>query len=317
MRILTGFLPASDGTAVIVGGVMEHIEAAGVHSGDSAMVLPPHSLPAPMVEDIKDRTRRIALELGVVGLINIQFAVKDAIIYVLEINPRASRTVPFVSKATGVPLAKLASQTMVGRSLAELGVTSDPQCRYCAVKESVLPFSRFPGVDPVLGPEMKSTGEVMGIDKTFPVAYAKSQVEAGQPLPQGGTVFISVRDADKPRIVAIARELAEAGMQIAATTGTAGALAAAGIEARTYRKLATGRRPNVLDHIKSGEVHLIINTPSGPVPRRDEVQIRAAAITYGVPLITTVAAASAAAGAIGSLAGATFAVHSLQEIHAG
>ncbi|MHC4479400.1 MAG: carbamoyl-phosphate synthase large subunit [Planctomycetota bacterium] len=305
-----------DGETVVVAGVMEHIEEAGVHSGDSAMVLPPHSLPAAIVGRIKDQTRHLARELGVVGLMNVQYAVKDGEVYVLEINPRASRTVPFVSKATGVPFASVAAQVMVGKSLRELGLTEDPEPRYVAVKESVLPFSRFAGVDPVLGPEMKSTGEVMGIDRTFALAYAKSQVEAGQPLPMSGKVFISVKDADKRKIVPIARKLAEAGLQILATAGTARALADHGVEALTVPKIADGPRPHILDHVRSGEVGLLVNTPSGPVPRRDEVTIRAAAVTYQIPLITTVAAADAAASAIVALQKGGFEVHSLQEIHA-
>jgi len=307
----------SDGRDVIVGGVMEHIEQAGIHSGDSAMVLPAHSLPPAVVEQIKDQTRRLAIELGVVGLMNIQYAVKDGSIYVLEINPRASRTVPFVSKATGLPLASIASRVMVGKTLRELGVTTDPQPRHFAVKESVLPFNRFQGVDPVLGPEMKSTGEVMGVDRSFALAFAKSQVESGQPLPLEGAVFISVKDADKPRIVPVARTLARLGFQILATSGTAESLNRRGLAAVAVPKLAEGRRPNVLDRIKSGQVQLLINTPSGPVPRRDEVTIRGAAVTLGVPLITTVAAALAAAEAIAALRRGGFEVHSLQEIHGG
>jgi carbamoyl-phosphate synthase large subunit len=305
-----------DGETVVVAGVMEHIEEAGVHSGDSAMVLPPHSLGAATVEEIRGQTRRMARELGVVGLMNVQYAVKDGTVYVLEINPRASRTVPFVSKATGVPFARLAAQVMVGERLEDLGVTEDPEPPYFAVKESVLPFGRFPGVDPILGPEMKSTGEVMGLDPAFGPAFAKSQVEAGQPLPLSGTVFVSVKDADKPRIVPVARRLAALGFEIMATAGTAEALCAAGLAARPVPKLADARRPNILDHVKSGDVGLLINTPSGPVPRRDEVTIRAAAVTYRIPLITTVAAAHAAAAAVEALSRGEFDVHSLQEVHA-
>jgi len=305
-----------DGSVAIVGGVMEHIEEAGVHSGDSAMVLPPHSLPDELVEEIRDQTRRLALELGVVGLMNVQFAVKGRTVYVLEVNPRASRTVPFVSKATGVPLAAIASKVMAGRSLAELGLTSDPLPRYYAVKESVLPFSRFSGVDPILGPEMKSTGEVMGVDRTFGLAFAKSQVEAGEPLPLEGSVFISVRDAHKDRIVPAARGLSAAGLRILATEGTAARLAAEGIEAQVVPKLADGRRPNVLDFMKSREIHLLINTPSGPSPRRDEALIRATAVRLRIPLVTTVAAALAAAEAVRELKAGEFDVHCLQEIHA-
>ena len=306
-----------DGRDVIVAGVMEHIEEAGIHSGDSAMVLPPHSLRPATVAEIKDQTRRMAVELDVVGLMNVQYAVKGDLVYVLEINPRASRTVPFVSKATGVPFAKIAAKVMVGKTLKELGVVSDPEPRCVAVKESVLPFSRFPGVDPILGPEMKSTGEVMGIDLNFPLAFAKSQIEAGLPLPLSGKVFISVKDADKPKIVSAARILAEAGFTILATVGTAERLAASGVPAQKVPRLAEGLRPNILDYIKSRDVGLLINTPSGPVPRQDEITMRAAAVTHSVPLITTVPAANAAAAAIRALKHGQLQVHSLQEIHGG
>ncbi len=305
----------SDGGAVVVAGVMEHIEQAGVHSGDSAMVLPPHSLAPEAVATIKDQVRRMARELGIVGLMNVQYAVQGEQIYILEINPRASRTVPFVSKATGVPFAKIAAQVMAGATLAELGVTRDPEPRCFAVKESVLPFSRFPGVDPILGPEMKSTGEVMGIDRTFALAFAKSQIEAGQPLPLKGRAFLSVKDADKPRLVPIARRLAGLGFEILATAGTAARLAEAGIDAEAVPKLAEGARPNVLDRIKSREVDLLVNTPSGPMPRRDEVTIRAAAVSYRLPMITTMAAAEAATGAIAAMKEGRLEVHSLQQIH--
>ena len=305
----------ADGTTVIVGGVMEHIEEAGVHSGDSAMVLPPHSLDDDLIAEIKDQTRRLALELGVVGLMNIQYAVKDGEIYVLEINPRASRTVPFVSKATGVPLATIAAKVMAGKTLEELGLTRDPVPRYYSVKESVLPFDRFRGVDPVLGPEMKSTGEVMGVDKSFGLAFAKSQIEALQPLPLEGKVFISVKDSDKDRIVPVARTLDALGFGVLATSGTADRLGEEGIEAEVVPKLADGQRPNILDLMKSEEVQLLINTPSGPTPRRDEVRIRGTAVRRRVPLITTVTAALAAAEAIEALKSGEFDVHCLQQIH--
>ncbi len=294
---------------------MEHIEEAGVHSGDSAMVLPPYSLKEATIEEIKDQTRRMALELGVVGLMNVQYAVKDGTIYVLEINPRASRTVPFVSKATGVPFAAIASQVMVGKRLKKLGVTSDPVPRHFAVKESVLPFSRFPGVDPLLGPEMRSTGEVMGLDRTFPLAYAKSQIEANTPLPLKGSVFISVRDSEKEKIVPVAKVLSELGFGILATAGTGARLQAAGIETTIVPKLAEAQRPNILDYMKNHEVSLLINTPSGPAPRRDEITIRATAVNLRIPLITTVAAAVAAAKAIEALRGGDFEVFALQDVH--
>lgn len=304
-----------DGSTTVVAGVMEHIEEAGIHSGDSAMVLPPHSLGRAVVDEIRAQTRRMAEELNVVGLMNVQYAVKNGTVYVLEINPRASRTVPFVAKATGIPFAKIASKVMVGKSLAELGVTEDPHPKHSSVKESVLPFARFPGVDPLLGPEMKSTGEVMGVDRSFALAFAKSQIEAGQPLPLGGNVFISVRDAEKSKIIRFASAVASLGFGIFATSGTAARLAAAGIRAQSVPKLAEGQRPNVLDYIKSRQVGLLVNTPSGPVPRRDEVTIRAAAVTHRIPLITTVAAADAAAAAIKALRDGELQVHCLQEIH--
>jgi len=304
-----------DGSTTIVAGVMEHIEEAGIHSGDSAMVLPPHSLRPAIVDEIRAQTRRMAEELDVVGLMNVQYAVKNGTVYVLEINPRASRTVPFVAKATGVPFAKIASKVMVGKSLASLGVTADPHPEHFSVKESVLPFSRFPGVDPVLGPEMKSTGEVMGVDRSFALAFAKSQIAAGQPLPLSGNVFISVRDSEKSKIVRFAGAVAALGFGILATSGTAAKLAEAGIPARSVPKLAEGQRPNVLDYIKSRQAGLLVNTPSGPVPRRDEVTIRAAAVTYRIPLITTVAAADAVAAALKALKEGELEVHSLQEIH--
>ncbi len=304
-----------DGTDVVIAGVMEHIEEAGVHSGDSAMVLPPYSLAASVLGTIREQTRRIALELGVVGLMNIQYAVQDGTVYVLEINPRASRTVPFVSKATGIPFATIASQVMVGKKLQELGVREDPHPEHYAVKESVMPFSRFPGVDPLLSPEMRSTGEVMGLDRTVPLAFAKSQIEAGQPLPQRGNVFISVKDGDKDRIVPIVRALSELGFGILATAGTAERLEKAGIAATVVPKLAEAKRPNILDYMKNREVSLLINTPSGPVPRHDEVSIRATSVKLRVPLITTIAAASAAAQGIEALRTREFEVYSLQSLH--
>jgi len=305
----------SDGRCVVVGGVLEHIELAGVHSGDSAMVLPPHSLRPAIIRQIKDWTRAMARELGVVGLLNIQYAVKGGELHVLEVNPRASRTVPFVSKATGLPLAMVAAKVMVGKRLEELGVTRDPEPQHCAVKESVLPFSRFPGVDPILGPEMKSTGEVMGLDSSFAMAFAKSQIAAGQPLPLAGNIFISVKDADKDRAVPVARAFASVGFRILATSGTGSRLEASGIAVQRVPKLSEGR-PNVVDFIKSRDVGLLINTPSGPVPRRDEVRIRGEAVRHGLPLITTLAAAAAAAEAVAALRAGQLAVHSLQELHA-
>ena len=303
-----------DGQDVIVAGVMEHIEEAGVHSGDSAMVLPPYSLDTQVISEIKDQVRRMAMELEVQGLMNVQLAVKDGELYVLEINPRASRTVPFVSKATGLPLAGIAAKVMAGETLAEQGISDDPVPQYFAVKESVMPFDRFPGVDPVLGPEMKSTGEVMGLDSDFAMAFAKSQTAAGQPLPTEGKVFVSVRDADKEKVIPIARSFHEQGFDLLATSGTRAALADAGVPAQKVPKLAEGR-PNIVDFIKSQDVGLIINTPSGPAPRRDEVRIRGEAIRHSVPLLTTIAAAHASAKAVQALREGRIQVQSLQEIH--
>ncbi|MFW6456664.1 MAG: carbamoyl-phosphate synthase large subunit [Planctomycetota bacterium] len=303
-----------DGEDVVVAGVMEHIEEAGVHSGDSAMVLPPYSLNDDIIQGIKDQVRRMAKELEVEGLMNVQLAVKDDEIYVLEINPRGSRTVPFVSKATGLPLASVASKVMAGKSLADQGVTDDPVARYFSVKESVMPFDRFPGVDPVLGPEMKSTGEVMGVDSDFAMAFAKSQTAAGQPLPTEGKVFVSVRDADKDKVIPIAQSFHDQGFELLATSGTQAALESNGIPAQKIPKLSEGR-PNIVDFIKSQDVGLLINTPSGPVPRRDEVSIRGEAVRHNVPLITTIAAADASAQAVEALRNDKVKVRSLQEIH--
>jgi carbamoyl-phosphate synthase large subunit len=303
-----------DGSDVIIGGVMEHIEAAGIHSGDSAMALPAYSLKAETISETKEVTRKLALELGVRGLLNIQFAVHRGQVYILEVNPRASRTVPFVSKATGLPLAKIAARIMVGQSLKEQGILEDPSPRHFAVKESVFPFIRFPGLDPVLGPEMKSTGEVMGIDLRFGMAFAKSQIAAGQMLPTSGHVFISVKDYDKRAIIAIGRRLVKIGFALLATSGTAKALQEKGISVEALPKLAEGR-PNILDYIKNKEVGLIINTPSGPRPRLDEVTIRAAAVTYGIPMVTTMAGAAAMANALQALMDDRLEVRSLQSLY--
>lgn len=303
----------ADGTDVIVGGVMEHIEHAGIHSGDSAMVLPAHSLGRHLVEAIKNQTRLLALELGVKGLINVQYAVKDGGVYVLEVNPRASRTVPFLSKATGMPLAKIATAVMAGISLREQGVTTYPGCPFFAVKESVLPFSRFAGSDTVLGPEMKSTGEVMGHDPDPGVAFGKSQIAAGIDIPDGGSVFISVKDGDKTAVVDIAERFEDLGFDILATQGTAMVLAGRGISVHSLPKLGEGR-PNILDYLKNRDVSLIINTPSGPRPRRDEVIIRSSAADHAIPIVTTMSAARAMTGAIKAMRGGVFRVRSLQEL---
>jgi carbamoyl-phosphate synthase large subunit len=303
----------SDGTRTIIGGVMQHIEEAGIHSGDSACVIPPHSLPALVVEEIKRQTRDMALELKVKGLMNVQFAVtRDNTVYVLEVNPRASRTVPFVSKATGVPLARYAALVMVGKSLDELGLVNEMVPRHYSVKESVFPFNRFPGVDIILGPEMRSTGEVMGIDDTFAMAFAKSQLAASNALPRNGTVFISVNDRDKADIVPVAKALADMYYRLISTPGTARALRAAGIAVKEVPKLQEGR-PNLIDYMKNDAVDLIINTPSGRGMRTDEGKIRAAAVANGVTCITTIAAAQAAVEACRALREQVLTVKPIQD----
>jgi len=289
-----------DGGRAVVCGVMEHIEQAGIHSGDSACALPPYSLPDDIVAAIKTATLAMAKRLTVNGLMNIQYAVKGGEVYVLEVNPRASRTVPFVSKATGVPWAKLAAKVMAGNSLDDLGVAEAPRPAQTSVKESVFPFTKFPGVDVILGPEMRSTGEVMGIDMTFGLAFAKSQMAAGVSLPTAGTVFLSVRDDDKAAIVEIARALSELGFDLVATNNTCGAIRGAGIEVTRLNKLAEGH-PNVADLITNGEVGLLINTPTRKGHTTDEGKIRALAVGHNVPLITTITGGRAAVGAIAAL----------------
>ena len=275
-----------DGQMTLVGGVMEHIEEAGVHSGDSACSLPPYSLPSEMIEEIKVATRKLSEVLEVRGLMNIQFAVKDNMLYVLEVNPRASRTVPFVSKATGISLARVAAKVMTGKTLAELGVTSEIVPVHTSVKESVFPFNRFAGVDIILGPEMRSTGEVMGIDESFELAFAKSQLAAGNDLPREGQVFISMASPHKALMVEPARRVTAMGVHLVATSGTADVLREAGVEVETIKKLAQGR-PNLLDFLANGEIQFIFNTPSGKGARTDEGKIRAAAVAHGVPCVTT------------------------------
>ncbi|MBL7223120.1 MAG: carbamoyl-phosphate synthase large subunit [Candidatus Brocadiae bacterium] len=302
----------ADGTMCVVGGVMEHIEEAGVHSGDSACALPPITLTDAQVDELRRQTKALATELGVVGLMNVQFAVRDDAIYVLEVNPRASRTVPFVSKAINVPLAKIATQVMLGHKLADLGFTEEVSIEHVAVKQAVFPFVRFPGVDAVLGPEMKSTGEVMGIDESFGLAFAKSQQGAGHTLPTEGTVFVSVRNSDKREIIFIAKKLEDMGFEIVATEGTAAALQRNGVTVQTVQRVSVGR-PNVLDRIKNGEVHLIINTVSGKKPRQDEIRIRTAALANRVPLISTISGAGAFVSGIEALRKKGISVKSIQE----
>jgi carbamoyl-phosphate synthase large subunit len=304
----------SDGQDVIIGGIMEHIEHAGIHSGDSAMVIPAYSISEGLLAEIKDKTRRMALELGVRGLLNIQFAVKNGDLYILEVNPRASRTVPFVSKATGIPLAKIATKVMVGQSLADQGITEDPEPMYFSVKESVLPFKRFYGADTLLGPEMKSTGEVMGIDPDLGVAFAKSQIAAGQRVPDSGKVFISVKDYDKDKVVDIAEKFADLGFEILSTPGTAQRLLESGVFVTQLPRLDEGR-PNLLDYIKNSDVKLLINTPSGPKPRRDEIRIRSEALAHNLPVVSTVSGAKAMVNAIDALRHRGLTVRSLQEMY--
>jgi carbamoyl-phosphate synthase large subunit len=288
-----------DGKDVYIGGVMQHVEVAGIHSGDSACATPPHTLPKVIVREIEDACRRMALALDVRGLMNVQMAVKDGQIYVIEINPRASRTVPYVSKATGVPLAKMAARIAMGQTLKDLALTGErPAVPWCAVKEAVLPFNRFPGVDPILGPEMRSTGEVMGIDSCFELAYWKSQIAAGQRLPASGSVFLSARDSDKPWMVRIGKSLVDMGFKLVATEGTAQALDRAGIGSQVVRKLVEHASPNVLDLMKQGGIQLVINTPSSLVSRADEILIRTEAISRGIPIVTTEDGAHATVDAI-------------------
>ncbi len=303
-----------DGEAFIIGGIMEHIEEAGIHSGDSAMVLPSYTLSSDILNKIREATYKMAKELNVVGLMNVQYAIKDEKVYVLEANPRASRTIPFVSKAIGVPLAKLATKVMLGKKLKDLGFTQEVIPRHVAVKESVFPFNRFPGVDIILGPEMKSTGEVMGIDKDFSQAYIKSQIAAGQKLPKKGNVFISVRDRDKRAVVFIAKKLQDLGFHIYASFGTAAALERNNIKVTVLPKIAEGR-PNILDLMKDGKIQLVINTPSGRIPREDEVKIRSQVILYNIPYTTTISGAQATVNGIEALAKRDLQVKSLQKYH--
>ncbi|MFZ1060057.1 MAG: carbamoyl-phosphate synthase large subunit [Candidatus Rokuibacteriota bacterium] len=307
----------ADGERVVVGGVMEHIEKAGIHSGDSACALPPYSLGDDQVERLKVQTKALAKVLGVVGLINIQFAIKNEQIFVLEVNPRASRTVPFVSKAIGVPLAKLATKVMLGKTLADLGFTEEREIAHIAVKEAVFPFVKFPGVDVVLGPEMKSTGEVMGIDRDFRKAYVKSQLSAGSPLPTSGKVFLSVKNRDKRAVVQIAKRLAEMGFNLVATQGTAKVLTRHGMIVEVINKVAEGWRPNIVDLMKRGEIALVFNTPEDGRARKDSYLIRRTAVTQNIPYYTTVDGAQAAIGGIESLLKSELGVQSLQEYHAG
>ena len=304
----------SDGGTTIIGGIMEHIEAAGVHSGDSACVLPPYSIQSALITEITQATKAMAAELNVLGLMNVQYAIQHDRLYVIEVNPRASRTIPFVSKATGVPLAKLATKIMLGKTLADLGLTREKAPTHQSVKEAVLPFDRFPDVDTLLGPEMKSTGEVMGLGADFGSAYAKAQLGAGQRLPVEGTVFISVMESDKPAVVPVAREFERLGFAILATSGTCKFLRDHGIQAKQINKLEQGR-PHVEDAIKNGLIHLVINTGSGDTPSKDGYVIRRAALKFGLPYVTTVAGALAVSKGVAALKSQTLGVKCLQEYH--
>jgi len=304
----------SDGRTTVIGGIMEHIEAAGVHSGDSACVLPPYSIPDDLIAEITAATKAMAAELNVVGLMNVQYAIRQNQLFVIEVNPRASRTVPFVSKATGVPLAKLATKIMLGRTLQELGLTEEVVPRHLSVKEAVLPFDRFPLVDTLLGPEMKSTGEVMGIGNDFGSAYAKAQLGAGQKLPTQGTVFISVQDEDKPAIADVARAFAQMGYGILATSGTCGYLNGLGIAAQPVNKLKQGR-PHVEDAIKNNQIDLVINTGSGDTSSKDGYVIRRAALKYAIPYVTTAAGALAMSKALAAIKSQALGVRCLQAYH--
>jgi carbamoyl-phosphate synthase large subunit len=305
----------SDGEIVVIGGVMQHIEEAGIHSGDSACVIPAFSLSAKVLSTIETATQAMAKELAVRGLMNVQFAVKDEEVYVLEVNPRASRTIPFVSKALGVPLAKLAAKVMAGKSLRELGFTEKIVPKHFSVKEAVFPFIRFPGIDIMLGPEMKSTGEVMGIADDLGLAYAKSQMAAQPPLPSGGNVFVSVKDRDKPETVRLAADLISLGFKLYATSGTAQALISAYLPVKRLFKLAEGR-PHALDMMKNGQIDLIINTPSGKVPRKDEIQIRSLAVAQRIPILTTTSGVEASIRAIKAIQAKGISVTPLQKYHA-
>jgi carbamoyl-phosphate synthase large subunit len=306
----------SDGTHVVVGGVMEHIEKAGVHSGDAACALPPYSLDEEQVRALRSQTKALARALGVVGLINVQFAIRHDTTYVLEVNPRASRTVPFVSKAIGVPLAKIATRAMLGESVAAIAHVEERELRHIAVKEAVFPFIKFPGVDVVLGPEMKSTGEVMGLDRDFRKAYLKSQIAAGSALPASGKVFVSVKKQDKRAVTALARRLVEMGFSLVATVGTAKVLERQGLSAEIVHKVLEGDRPNVIDLMKRGEIALVFNTPEDGRARKDSYMLRRTAVSYNIPYYLTVDGAQAALGAIESLLKGELRVLSLQEYHA-
>jgi carbamoyl-phosphate synthase large subunit len=301
-----------DGSEFVIGGIMEHIERAGVHSGDTACSLPPKSIHAAIQDEIRRHTIALAQALNVRGLMNVQFAVQKEKVYVLEVNPRASRTVPFVSKAIGVPLAKLAARVMIGRTLKELGFTAEVVPKHVAVKEAVFPFNKFPGVDTILGPEMKSTGEVMGIDDSFGLAFAKAQLGGGMRLPKSGKVFVSVGDGDKEIMTAAVQKLSRAGFQVVSTRGTAAYLEARGITAEVVNKVQEGS-PHIADRIKDGDIAMVINTPTDAHSHADSYLLRRHALDYRVPYFTTIAGAEAAAEAIEYLTRNDFDVRALQD----
>jgi len=305
----------SDGVDVFIGGVMEHIEEAGIHSGDSAMSLPVFSIPDRIVKKIKEQSRKLALELSVVGLMNVQFALKNGDIYILEVNPRASRTVPFISKAIGIPLAKVAARVMVGEKLKDMGLGPEVTPKHISVKESVFPFAKFPGTDIILGPEMRSTGEVMGIDTTFARAFYKAQLASGLALSGGGAVFVSVRDSDKTPLLPVAKKLVELGFSLVATTGTHRFLRENGVEAEFVYKLKEQKRPNVVDRIKSGDICMVINTAVGKQSIRDSYYIRKNTLLFNIPAFTTISGARAAVEGIESNHTGKIEVKSLQEFH--
>jgi carbamoyl-phosphate synthase large subunit len=303
-----------DGQRVVIGGIMQHIEEAGVHSGDSACVMPPYKISQYHLTHIREYTEQLGLALGVRGLMNVQYAIKDDIAYVLEVNPRASRTIPYVSKATGVPLAQYAARIMAGATLDDLALTEEPRIDGFFVKEAVLPFKKFMGVDALLGPEMRSTGEVMGHAARFGHAFAKAQIAAGDTLPLTGTVFISVNDYDKSAGLKLARDLLRLGFDLVATRGTAAFCVGAGLNVRPVSKVSEGS-PNVVDLIRTGEIDLIINTPLGSTAHSDGMQIRTAAVRHNVPLLTTLSAAQAAVNGIQALQTQNLQVRSLQTHH--
>jgi carbamoyl-phosphate synthase large subunit len=300
--------------AVIIGGIMEHIEQAGIHSGDSACTLPSQSLSAPALDQIRTWTIQLAKALKVIGLMNIQFAVQGEQVFIIEANPRASRTVPFVSKAIGKPLAKIAARLMSGKTLADLGITAETIPNYISVKEAVLPFEKFPGTDTILGPEMRSTGEAMGIDQDFGRAYAKAQLSANQKIPLSGTVFVTMNDRDKHAIIPVVKDLIAMGFKAIATSGTRKVLQDAGLDVELVFKLHEGR-PHVLDGIKNSQIQLILNTPSGEEAQADGRLIRRSALTYKVPIVTTIAGAKATAAAIRALQSDPLDVKAIQDYH--